>query len=90
MAKKSIEPQDLLWGLLPGKLHHYSFKFNRDSTMSVLMQVDMRGGESAYHGFLRTAASIMRTTKIAKVLYRGCGGIAKRIDDLAELLSKAS
>ena len=87
LALQSIEPQNILSGMLPGVLHHYSFRFNQDSaSMSFLLQADFRGGESFYHGVLQSAAAL--TGQIGTGLFKCVRGIAMQVDKLAELLSK--
>ena len=85
----------MLRNLLPGKTLIYSFKFAQSAegkvSMHCLWQNDFFFDESVFHGFLRkTAFALHNKDRVGLAVCKAVRGIAKRVNELAQLLSKVS
>ena len=93
LVERSLLP-GMLRNALPGEVFHYTFCFHTSggpgsAAMTFLIQADLSAGQSAFHGFLRNVSNI-GTDRVGIAVCKGMRGIAKRVDELAEILSKAS
>ena len=92
LVERSLLP-GMLRNALPGEVFHYTISFHTSgpgsAAVTFLIQADLSAGQSAFHGFLRNVSNI-GTDRAGIAVCKGMRGIAKRVDELAEILSKAS
>ena len=96
LVRRSFRNPELLRGTLRGESFVYTARFKSSggghdgaAAMTFLVQVDLSAGESAFHGLLRSVASI-GADRVGVAVCKGARGMAKRVDELSELLSKVS
>ena len=97
LVERNMLPTGLLQGLLPpAELFHYSFKFERGhggkgACMRFLVQCNLFGGESSIiQSIFRKAATSVGSDRIGIGVCKGAKGIARRVDELATMLTRVS
>ena len=96
LVERSVSPTGLLQGLLPAEMFHYSMKFERGhggkgACMRFLVQCYLFGGEtSIIQSILRKTATSVGSDRIGIAVCKGAKGIARRVDELATMLTRVS